>query len=76
MTIFSFLRQVETAALAISRAAEVFEKNVQILKDEAKWRHKSDLGAATTESCIINIILFILRSNKYIMLKLFECDIQ
>ncbi|CAL8284876.1 unnamed protein product, partial [Lota lota] len=46
MATFSFLRQVEPGALVVSQAAEVFEKNLQILKDEAKWRHKRDMAAS------------------------------
>ena len=34
----------------VSQAAEVFENNLQILKDEAKWRNKRDMVASGTET--------------------------
>ncbi|XP_030212959.1 thyroid peroxidase [Gadus morhua] len=43
---FSFFRQVEPGSLMVSQAAEVFENNLQILKDEAKWRNKRDMVAS------------------------------
>lgn len=42
---FSFLRQSEPETLEISRAAEVFQTTLQVLKSKAKQRYKRDFTA-------------------------------
>ncbi|XP_035529626.1 thyroid peroxidase-like [Morone saxatilis] len=40
MHVFTFLRQTEPETLEISRAAEVFQTTLQVLKNRARQRHK------------------------------------
>ncbi|XP_071400806.1 thyroid peroxidase [Centroberyx affinis] len=42
--VFTFLRQAEPETLEISRAAEVFETTLQVLKKRARLRYKRDLS--------------------------------
>ena len=39
-----------------SQAAEVFEKNLGILREEAKWRNKRNTAASGTETCIMQYL--------------------
>ncbi|XP_070776787.1 thyroid peroxidase [Enoplosus armatus] len=43
--VFTFLRQTEPETLEISRAAEVFQTTLQVLKNRARQRHKRDVTA-------------------------------
>ncbi|TKS86320.1 Gamma-2-syntrophin [Collichthys lucidus] len=46
MRVFTFLRQTEPETLEISRAAEVFQTTLQVLKNRARQRHKRDVTAS------------------------------
>lgn len=46
MRVFTFLRQTEPETLEISRAAEVFQTTLQVLKNRVRQRHKRDVTAS------------------------------
>ena len=43
--VFMFLRQTEPETLEISRAAEIFQTTLQVLKNRARQRYKRDVTA-------------------------------
>ncbi|XP_068195373.1 thyroid peroxidase [Antennarius striatus] len=43
--VFAFLRQTEPETLEVSRAAEVFQTTLQVLKNKARQRHKRSVTA-------------------------------
>ncbi|KAI3367910.1 hypothetical protein L3Q82_026737, partial [Scortum barcoo] len=45
MNVFTFLRQTEPETLEISRAAEVFQTTLEVLKNRARQRNKRDVTA-------------------------------
>uniref|UniRef100_A0A672J9W0 Thyroid peroxidase n=1 Tax=Salarias fasciatus TaxID=181472 RepID=A0A672J9W0_SALFA len=47
--VFTFHRQTEPETLEISRAAEVFQTTLQVLKNRTKQRYKRDVTAADVE---------------------------
>nr|XP_046269407.1 thyroid peroxidase-like [Scatophagus argus] len=46
MHVFTFPRQTEPETLEISRAAEVFQTTLQVLKNRARQKHKRDVTAS------------------------------
>ncbi|XP_029900405.1 thyroid peroxidase isoform X2 [Myripristis murdjan] len=46
MRVFTFLRQAEPETLEISRAAEIFETTLQVLKNRVRLRYKRDLAVS------------------------------